>query len=194
MKPPTSPALRDGQRRCGWCTDDARYVAYHDLEWGVPEHDPRALFELLTLEGAQAGLSWLTVLQRRDGYRRAFADFDVDAVAGFDDERVEQILADPGVIRHRQKVRSVVTNARAILRLRTESTFGDFAEYVWSIAAGASDSFVIARAMSQRLAEDGFTFVGPTICRSFVQATGMVNDHEPDCYRHGSGGQNLTVQ
>lgn len=173
--------VRSG-RRCAWCTDDELYVAYHDTEWGVPERDPRALFELFTLEGAQAGLSWLSVLRRRDGYRRAYCDFDVDVVAAFDDERVDQILRDPGVIRHHQKVRSVVTNARAIVRLRDGTEPRDFASYVWSFATG-DDSASIARAMSAQLARDGFTFAGLTICRSFVQASGMVNDHAPDCFR-----------
>ncbi len=171
------------RRRCSWCGDDELYVAYHDLEWGVPERDPRALFELVTLEGAQAGLSWLTVLRRRDGYRRAFCDFDAAAVAAFDDERIERVLADPGVVRHRQKVRSVVTNARAILRLPAETGVADFAEYVWAFAAGGGDATSIAATMSRRMADDGFTFVGPTICRSFVQAAGLVNDHDDDCFR-----------
>lgn len=168
---------------------------YHDTEWGVPVHDDRTLFECLILEGAQAGLSWQTVLQRREGYRRAFAGFDPAAVAGFDQQRVESLLADPGIIRHRQKVEAAVTNARSFLRVQAE--FGSFDAYIWRFVGGRPKvnrwrtmAEVPARtpesdAMSRDLRKRGFKFVGSTICYAFMQATGMVNDHTVDCFRSG---------
>jgi DNA-3-methyladenine glycosylase I len=173
--------MSDGRARCSWCGEDELYVRYHDVEWGVPEHDDDALFELLTLEGAQAGLSWLTVLRRREGYRRVFENFDPQIVATFGERRVEKILSDPGVVRHRLKIASVITNARAILNAQHEH--GTFNSYVWQMAVEEGNEVATAKVMSKRLSKDGFTFVGPTICLSFMQASGMVNDHAMDCFR-----------
>jgi DNA-3-methyladenine glycosylase I len=170
-------------RRCPWCGDDELYVAYHDSEWGVPVHDDTTLFELLTLEGAQAGLSWLTVLRRREGYRRAFQGFDPEVVAAIDEKRVEALLVDPGVIRHRQKLDSVVTNARAVLALRSREDVTNFSDYVWALGTRDPDGTASATFMSKQLVRDGFKFVGPTICLSFMQASGMRNDHTPECFR-----------
>lgn len=172
----------DGRPRCHWCGVDELYVRYHDLEWGVPVHDDNTLFEFLTLEGAQAGLSWYTVLQRRDGYRKAFATFDPEVVAKFSDKKIDTILLNPGVIRHRQKVVSTVTNARAIVDVQREH--GSFDTYLWSLGAQKGDESVVAKAMSKQLAREGFKFVGPTICLSLMQAVGMVNDHARECFRY----------
>jgi DNA-3-methyladenine glycosylase I len=169
-------------RRCSWCGDDDQYVAYHDTEWGVPQHDDQCLFELLTLEGAQAGLSWLTILRRREGYRRVFAQFDPRKIARFSDEKIEQILLDPGIVRNRQKVTSVVNNARLIIGL--QETHRSLDEFLWAIGTESGDATTSAREMSKRLGREGFKFVGPTICLSFMQASGMVNDHETTCYRY----------
>jgi DNA-3-methyladenine glycosylase I len=171
----------DGRIRCWWCGDDELYVRYHDLEWGVPAHDDVALFELLTLEGAQAGLSWITVLRRREGYRRAFKKFNPTTVSRFDDAHVEAIMGDGGVIRHRQKIASVITNAHAVLQVQRD--YGSFSDYVWPLGTADNDEHVSAAAMSKQLHKDGFKFVGPTICLSFMQASGMVNDHVHECFR-----------
>lgn len=166
-------------------------LAYHDQEWGVPVHDDRALFELLTLEGAQAGLSWSTILRRRAGYRRALADFDVERVAAFDEADVARLLADPGIIRNRQKVRSTIDNARRVREVQAE--FGSFDAFVWSFVDGAPLVHRIADqselpsqtaqsvALSRALRTRGFGFVGPTICYAFMQAAGLVNEHLLSC-------------
>lgn len=184
------------QQRCGWVPpDDELYVAYHDDEWGVPVHDDRLLFEMLTLEGAQAGLSWITVLRKRDNYRRLFDNFDPQLVAQYDDTKVEALLADPGIVRNRLKVTSTVDNARAVLAVQEE--FGSLDAYLWDFVGGkpvvpgwTSIGDVPAQtiesvAMSKALKKRGFRFVGPTICYAFMQATGMVNDHTVDCFRFG---------
>jgi DNA-3-methyladenine glycosylase I len=172
--------------------DDPVYLAYHDEEWGVPVHDERHLFEMLTLEGAQAGLSWSTILHKREGYRRAFAGFDPQKVARFSERDVERLLRDPGIVRNRLKVRSAVDNARAVSKLRRD---GSLDELLWSLVGGApivghhraladvpaeTDE---SRAMSKELKRRGFRFVGPTICYAFMQSIGMVNDHTTDCFR-----------
>jgi len=162
-------------------SDDEQYVAYHDEEWGVPVHGDDIMFELLTLEGAQAGLSWLTILRRREGYRRVFAGFDPQKVARFSDKKIEKILLDPGVIRHRQKIVSVVGNARAIVKMQAQRESLD--SLLWEMGTRPGDPRVNARSMSKRLSADGFKFVGPTICFSFMQASGMVNDHDTKCFR-----------
>jgi DNA-3-methyladenine glycosylase I len=180
--------------RCGWVPlADPMYLAYHDDEWGVPVHDERGLFEMLTLEGAQAGLSWSTILRKREGYRRAFEGFDVARVAAFDQEDVERLLADPGIVRNRLKVESTVANARATLALREDG--GSLDALLWSFVGGsplvnrwASVGTVPAettesKAMSRDLKRRGFRFVGPTVCYAFMQAAGLVNDHTIDCYR-----------
>jgi len=172
----------DGRPRCGWCGVDDLYVRYHDLEWGTPAHHDNTLFEFLTLEGAQAGLSWYTVLQRRDGYRKVFANFDPEVVAKYSDKKIEKILQDPSIIRNRQKVVSTVTNARAIIDMQREH--GSLDAYLWSLGAQTGDENVVSKVMSKQLARDGFKFVGPTICLSLMQAVGMVNDHARACFRY----------
>ena len=172
---------------------DPLSMKYHDEEWGVPEHDERALFELIVLEGAQAGLSWRTILHRREGYRRAFQGFDPAVVAEYTPERVDELLQDPGIIRNRRKVESAVRNAGVFLRVQEE--FGSFDEYVWGFVGGkpvmnAFESWSevqpeteVSRAMSRDLKGRGFSFVGPTICYAYMQSIGMVNDHLTSCFR-----------
>jgi DNA-3-methyladenine glycosylase I len=179
-------------RRCGWVPEaDPLYVAYHDEEWGVPSYDERHLFELLVLEGAQAGLSWSTILRKRDNYRRAFADFEVERVARFDDRDVERLLGDSGIVRNRLKVESAIANARATLALDEP-----LSDYLWRFVGGEPKvngwralpeipaETEESRAMSKDLKRRGFRFVGPTICYAFMQAAGLVNDHVVDCFRY----------
>jgi DNA-3-methyladenine glycosylase I len=180
--------------RCSWCGDDPLYVAYHDRQWGVPVRAERALFEMLVLEGAQAGLSWLTILRKREGYRRAFAGFDPAKVARFDARRVERLLSDPGIVRNRLKIEAAVRNARGVLALR--GTHGGLARFLWGFVGDRPlqnrwDSLAKmpahtpqSDAMSVGLRRLGFGFVGPTVCYAFMQAVGLVNDHTTDCYRH----------
>jgi DNA-3-methyladenine glycosylase I len=181
--------------RCSWASlSDPAYLAYHDLEWGVPIHDRAALFELLVLEGAQAGLSWSTILHRREGYRRAFAAFDPALVAGFGPDDVARLLADPGIVRNRAKVAAAIGNARAWMQMRAAGE--DPVAHLWSFVDGApvdnawTDISQIpaetdtSRAMSADLRRRGFAFVGPTICYAFMQSAGLVNDHVVDCFRH----------
>lgn len=184
--------------RCGWAKDELA-IRYHDEEWGVPVHDDRLWFEFLILEGAQAGLSWDTILRKRENYRRAFAGFDHEAVALFDDQRQAQLLADPGIVRNRLKIASAVRNARAFAEIRAE--FGRFDDYVWRFTGGypivnawKSLAEVPARsevsdALSKDLKKRGFNFVGTTICYAMMQATGMVNDHLVDCRRYPEVGR-----
>ncbi len=180
--------------RCTWArSSSGLMLAYHDEEWGVPHHDDRALFELLTLEGAQAGLSWNTILNKREGYRLAFANFDYDAVAKYTDADAARLLTDPGIVRNRLKIASTITNAQALLRARAE--FGTFDTYIWSLVPGAPlrrppraptpASTPQSDAMSKDLKKRGFRFVGTTICYAFMQATGIVDDHEVGCFRYG---------
>jgi DNA-3-methyladenine glycosylase I len=181
-------------RRCGWAESDPLLLAYHDAEWGVPSFDDRHLFELLTLEGAQAGLSWITILRKREGYRKAFAGFEPAAVARFRPERIARLLRNPDVVRHRGKLESVPANARAVLALRREGR--SFADVLWKFSGGKprrnawkSPRDVPAetpesREMSRELRRLGFQFVGPTICYAFMQAVGMVNDHLVGCFRY----------
>lgn len=180
--------------RCGWAGTDPLYVAYHDEEWGVPAHDDRTLFEFLILEGAQAGLSWSTILKKRDNYRRAFDGFDPAAVAAYDEARIAALLADPGIVRNRLKVRAAVRNAQSYLRVQQE--FGRFDTYVWGFVGGrpivnhwqslreVPAETAESRALSQDLQRRGFTFVGPTIIYAYMQAVGMVKDHLVSCFRH----------
>jgi DNA-3-methyladenine glycosylase I len=180
--------------RCDWAGNDPLMISYHDREWGVPVHDDRKLFEFLVLEGAQAGLSWRTVLRKREQYRRAFRGFDPERVARFGGKEVERLLADPGIIRNRAKVESAVANARLFLEVREE--MGSFDAYLWRFTGGRP---IVNRfrkmselpsqsresvAMSGDLRARGFRFVGPTICYAFMQAVGMVNDHLVHCFRH----------
>ena len=178
------------RERCGWSTSTDAYVAYHDTEWGVPEHDPHRLFEFVILEGAQAGLSWSTILNKRAGYRAAFADFDPVRVAAFDDDDVARCLADPGIVRNRAKVGAAVGNARAWLGLDDPSAFlwdfvdGRPVQNTWAALAELPVTTPAAEAMSKALKKRGFRFVGPTICYSLMQACGLVNDHVVGCFRH----------
>lgn len=179
--------------RCGWARHPLE-IAYHDSEWGVPVHDDRIWFEFLLLEGAQAGLSWLTILKRRECYRKAFAGFDPEKVARFDGRKRESLLKDEGIIRNRLKIEAAVTNARAFLAVRDE--FGSFDAFIWGFVGGApkvnrrrrlSEVPAVtpeAERLSRTLKQRGFRFVGPTICYAFMQATGLVNDHLVDCFRH----------
>jgi DNA-3-methyladenine glycosylase I len=180
--------------RCSWPKSELD-IAYHDAEWGVPVHDDRVLFEFLTLEGAQAGLSWSTILKKRENYRRAFDGFDPERVARFTSKRVGRLLADPGIVRHRGKIESTISNAKAFLDVQHE--FGSFDRYAWQFVDGAPRvnqwhalRDVPARtlesdALSKDLKRRGFRFVGSTICYAFMQAVGMVNDHTVDCFRYG---------
>jgi DNA-3-methyladenine glycosylase I len=182
------------QSRCPWCGDDPLYVAYHDHEWGVPLHDDRGLFEFLILEGAQAGLSWITILRKRENYRRAFDGFDIDKIAGYGDADVERLMGDPGIVRNRLKIAAAIANASATQHLKSE--FGSLDGYLWRIVDGrpihnrwremmeVPAKTALAEAMSKDLSRRGFKFVGPTICYAFMQAVGMVNDHLVSCYRH----------
>jgi DNA-3-methyladenine glycosylase I len=179
--------------RCGWAGADPMVIAYHDKEWGVPVHDDCHLFEFLVLEGAQAGLSWSTILKKRENYRAAFDEFDPKKVAEYDENKIHQLLQDPGIVRNGMKIRSAVTNALAVLAIQEE--FGSFGNYIWQFVGGetihngweASADVPAktreAEAMSKDLKRRGFKFVGPTICYAFMQATGMVNDHTRDCFR-----------
>jgi DNA-3-methyladenine glycosylase I len=197
MSRPTSPAATSNAApRCGWAIEnDPLYLAYHDEEWGVPSRDDRHLFELLVLEGAQAGLSWSTILHKRDGYRRAFEDFAAARVARFGPRDVERLLADPGIVRNRLKVTAAIDNARAVLAVQEEQ--GSLADYLWGFVGGKPivgrfrtlaeipAETAESRALSKDLKRRGFRFVGPTICYAFMQAVGMVNDHVTSCFRYG---------
>jgi DNA-3-methyladenine glycosylase I len=179
--------------RCGWARNDLA-IRYHDEEWGVPVHDDRRWFEFLILEGAQAGLSWDTILRKREAYRHAFAGFHPETVAGFDEARIETLLADPGIVRNRLKVTSAVKNAGAFLRVQDE--FGGFDPYIWRFVEGRPvvnawhdlgeipARTPLSDAMSKDLKKRGFAFVGTTICYALMQATGLVNDHLVDCFRY----------
>jgi len=180
--------------RCWWAGDDPLYIRYHDEEWGVPLHDDRALFEFLILEGAQAGLSWITILRKREAYRAAFAGFDPVKVARFRPARIERLLRNEGIVRNRLKIESAVSNARAFLKVQREC--GSFDEYIWGFVGGKprQNSWKTKKrvpantpesdAMAKDLKRRGFRFVGTTICYAFMQATGMVNDHLESCSRH----------
>ena len=187
--------MREAPPRCAWVpADDPLYVGYHDEEWGVPSHDDRHLFELLTLEGAQAGLSWSTILRKRDGYRAAFAGFDAERVARFTEDDVERLLPDPSIVRNRAKVESTVNNARCVLDVVEE--FGSLADYLWRFVGGAPlvgrwrtlaeipAETPESRAMGKDLKQRGFRFVGPTVCYALMQAAGLVNDHVTSCFRY----------
>jgi DNA-3-methyladenine glycosylase I len=183
------------KRRCAWVGDEPIYQTYHDEQWGVPCYDDRALFELLILEGAQAGLSWITILKKRENYRRLFDNFDAARIARYTPKKIEKLLQDPGIVRNRLKVESTVINARAFLELQRLP--GGFSGFIWSfvdgepirnsprslkqVPASTPESDALAKALKQR----GFKFVGTTICYAFMQAAGLVDDHTVDCFRHG---------
>ncbi len=182
------------QCRCTWCGSDPLYVAYHDHEWGVPVHDDHRLFEKLVLDGAQAGLSWLTILRKQDNYRRAFHGFDPQKVAAYTEADIQRLLADPGIVRNRRKIEAAIQNARGMLDIIKDG--GSFSAFLWhfvdnvprqnawtslrELPAATEQSALMSKALKQR----GFKFVGPTICYAFMQAVGMVNDHVVSCFRH----------
>ncbi|BFT71782.1 DNA-3-methyladenine glycosylase I [Paenibacillus sp. P36] len=180
--------------RCSWVNEDPLYVNYHDHEWGVPVHDDRKLFEMLNLEGAQAGLSWYTILKKREGYREAFDGFDPEIIRQYDDKKLAELLLHPGIVRNRLKIAAVVQNAKAYLKVQQE--FGSFDQYIWGFVGGqpimnhwtdmshVPATSEISDAMSKDLKKRGFKFVGSTICYAYMQAVGMVNDHNQKCFRY----------
>lgn len=186
--------MADTKKRCAWATTDPLYIEYHDTEWGVAVHNDRKLFEMLTLEGAQAGLSWITILRKRENYRKAFGGFEPHKIARYDSKKTRQLLSMEGIVRNKLKIRGTINNAKAFLALQSE--FGSFDHYIWNFVGGIPKqnawrtpkecpaSTPESDAMSKDLKKRGFTFVGPTICYAFMQAVGMVNDHTTDCFRH----------
>jgi DNA-3-methyladenine glycosylase I len=185
---------RQAIHRCGWAGDDPLYIAYHDQEWGVPLHDERRLFEMLILEGAQAGLSWITILRKRDNYRAAFDGFDPHKMARYSARKMETLLGNPGIVRNRLKVAAAIQNAKALLTLQGQE--GGLDDYLWRYVEGKPivnawrslkeipPRTPLSDAVSKDLTRRGFKFVGSTICYAFMQAVGMVNDHTTDCFRH----------
>ena len=181
-------------KRCAWVFDDELYIQYHDQEWGVPQYDDRKLFELLILEGAQAGLSWYTILKKRENYRRAFDEFDVKKIAKYDNNKIQGLLNNPGIVRNKLKIESTVRNAKIYLDIQKE--YGSFSQYLWSYVDGKPivNSFnelkelpaktELSDKISKELKKRGFNFIGSTICYAFMQAVGMVNDHTVDCFRY----------
>jgi len=186
--------MTEAIKRCGWCGTDELYVAYHDEEWGVPVWDDQTLFEFIILEGAQAGLSWSTILNKREGYRRLYDGFDPQIVAGYDEGKRSELLSDPAVVRNRAKVAASIGNAQAFLEVQAE--FGTFSDYIWAFTDGQPIQNAwktlseipaktdLAETISKDLKKRGFKFVGPTIIYAHMQATGMVNDHLVSCFRH----------
>lgn len=182
------------KNRCEWCGSDPLYITYHDEEWGVPVHDDQPLFEMLTLEGAQAGLNWLTLLKKRENYRRAFHDFDPVKIAAYSPRDIERLLADPGIVRNRLKIESAIRNARGVLKIKEQ--YGAMDTFIWRYVDGIPRQNVwkslselparteLSDAISKDLKRLGFNFVGSTICYAFMQAVGMVNDHVVGCFRH----------
>jgi DNA-3-methyladenine glycosylase I len=185
--------MADHKVRCSWAGSDPLYMAYHDEEWGRPLHDDRALYEMLVLEGFQAGLSWITILRKRENFRRAFDGFRPEKIARYDERKTAQLMADPGIIRNRAKIEGAIVSAKKYLEIMDEP--GGFRDYVWQFTGGrpivngwksmseVPAETAEARAMSKALKARGFKFVGPTICYAFMQATGMVDDHTVDCFR-----------
>ena len=186
------------KKRCAWAGDDPLYIAYHDGEWGVPSHDDQHLFEMLILEGAQAGLSWITILRKRENYRRAFANWNAEKIARFGERDVARLMADAGIVRNRLKIAAAIDSAKAFLKVREE--FGSFDKYLWQFVGGVPmqnkrrapgevpASTPESDAMSRDLKARGFRFVGSTICYAFMQAVGMANDHVATCFRRGEVG------
>lgn len=182
------------KNRCTWCGTDPLYMAYHDHEWGIPVHDDRLLFEFLVLEGAQAGLSWLTILKKRENYRKAFHNFDYERVAHYAEADINRLLADSGIVRNRLKIRSAIKNAQGVLDIRKQ--YGSLDSFLWRYVDGVPKQNTwksmaevpanteLSDAMSKDLKKRGFNFVGSTICYAYMQAIGMVNDHTTDCFRH----------
>lgn len=194
---PTAGVLRhaDGKCRCRWCGTDPLYVAYHDADWGVPERDPRALYEKLVLDGFQAGLAWITILRKREAFRAAFEDFRPETVAAYGEADVARLMADAGIVRSRAKIEGAIKSARAVLAMQERSE--DFSQYLWGFVDGrpvvnrwrsiveVPVSTPVSEALAKDLKRRGFTFCGPVIVYAFMQAVGMVNDHMVDCWRHG---------
>jgi len=192
-KPEKYTGPTDGKIRCGWCMSDPIYVKYHDEEWGKPVHDDKLLFEFLVLESFQAGLSWLTILKKRENFRKAFSNFDVKKVAKYDEKKYKALMQDAGIIRNRLKIRAAINNAQRFLEIQKE--FGSFDKYVWSFVGGKplrnklkslkeiQPKTKISDAMSADMGKRGFKFRGSTICYAFMQAVGMVDDHLDDCWR-----------
>lgn len=182
------------KKRCEWCGNDPLYMEYHDNQWGVPVHDDTLLFEMLTLEGAQAGLSWLTILKKRQNYRKALDNFNIETVARYSEEDIRRLLADAGIVRNRLKLESVIKNARAVLKIQEQ--YGTLDAFLWRYVDGEPKQnswqslreiptrTEISERMSQELKQHGCNFVGPTICYALMQAVGMVNDHVSDCFRY----------
>ncbi|MFC2073368.1 DNA-3-methyladenine glycosylase I [Campylobacterota bacterium] len=182
------------KNRCKWCGNDPLYITYHDAEWGIPIHDDRLLFEFLILEGAQAGLSWLTILKKRENYRKAFHSFNYETIANYSQHDIDRLLADPGIVRNQIKIESAIKNAQGVIKIQEE--FGSFDAYLWRYVEGIPiqnewksmknipTQTEISEMMSKDLKKRGFNFVGPTICYAFMQAVGMVNDHTTDCFRY----------
>lgn len=181
-------------KRCGWSSDKDLYIQYHDTEWGVPVYDDRLLFEMLCLEGAQAGLSWWTILQKREHYKEVFDHFEAEKIINYTEDKLASLMEDKGIVRNKRKIQSVVTNAEAFLRIQKE--YGSFSSYIWNFVGGdpiinhwdtlqdVPASTEISDKMSKQLKKDGFKFIGTTICYSFMQAVGMVNDHILECFCH----------
>ncbi|MDR2877239.1 MAG: DNA-3-methyladenine glycosylase I [Chromatiales bacterium] len=192
--PSSKPSNVNAPVRCGWCGEDPLYIEYHDHEWGVPAHDDRHLFEMLILEGAQAGLSWITILRKRENYRAAFKNFDAVRIANYGEEDIMRLLANPGIVRNRLKVEAAIRNARGTLAIKEKHGSLDnflwrYVEHTpvqnaWASLAEVPASTPASDAMSRDLRKLGFNFVGPTICYAFMQAVGMVNDHVVGCHRH----------
>lgn len=186
--------MKNNKKRCGWVGTDLLDIAYHDLEWGVPVHDDKKLFELLILEGTQAGLSWITILKKRKNYERAFDSFNVKKIARYNSQKINSLLADSGIIRNKLKIAAAIKNAKAFIAIQNE--FGSFSEYIWKFVGNKPIKSSLkslneyptktkeAEAMSKDLLVRGFKFVGPTICYALMQAVGMVNDHQAKCFRY----------
>lgn len=186
--------MADNLKRCDWCLSEELYIQYHDEEWGVPVYDDQLLFEFLNLEGAQAGLSWITVLKKRENYRKAFDNFDAVKIARYTDKKVERLLNNPGIIRNKLKVRAAITNAQTYLKI--QETHGSFSDYIWDFVDGkpiinklkkledCPAKTPLSEKMSKQLKKDGFKFVGGTIMYAFMQAAGLVNDHLTSCHRY----------
>lgn len=184
------------KNRCGWCTTDSLYIDYHDLEWGVPNTSEESLFELLVLESFQAGLSWLTILKKRENFRKALDSFDYIKIAKYDADKIEELMQDTGIVRNRKKIEATIKNAKAFIHI--QKSYGSFQSYIWSFVnhqpivhhytdiKEVPNQTPISKAMAKALKAEGFSFMGPVTCYAFMQASGMVNDHTTDCFKHPS--------